>query len=155
MWRTDSLEKTLMLGKTVGKRRWWERMRWLDGITDSMDMSLSRLPEVGDGQGSLVYCSPRGQKESVTTEWLNWAELSLLLRVLIRSPQKETGDSLNITFTWVILTRFGNLKRIKIVTKPFNTEIWILELKLKQHSIQSRKNKEKPEEQRLWCRQSR
>ena len=46
MRRTDSLEKTLMLGKTEGKRR-WQRMRRLDGITDSMDMSLSKLQETG------------------------------------------------------------------------------------------------------------
>ena len=65
MWRADSFEKTLMLGKIEGRRRrGWQRMRWLDGITDSMDMS--------DGQGGLGCCSPWGRKELDTTERLNW-----------------------------------------------------------------------------------
>ena len=67
MQRTDSLEKTLMLGKIESrKRRGRQRMRWLDGITDSMDMSLGKLRD-GGGQGSLVCCSPRCCKESDTT----------------------------------------------------------------------------------------
>ena len=73
-WRSDSFEKTLMLGKIEdGRRRGWQRMRWLDGITDSMDMSLRKLMlGVGDGQGSLACCSPWGCKELDTSEPLNW-----------------------------------------------------------------------------------
>jgi len=77
--RTDSLEKTLMLGKIEGmRRRGWQRMRWLDGITDSMD-KFEQAPGIGDGQGSLDWkrCSPWGHKELDTTEQLNWTELNL------------------------------------------------------------------------------
>ena len=53
MWRADSLEKTLMLGKTEGRRRRrWQRMRWLDGITDSMEMSLSKFREMVKDRGA-------------------------------------------------------------------------------------------------------
>ena len=59
----------MMLGKIEGRRRREQkRIRWLDGIADMMDMSLSRLRGVGDGQGSLACCSPWGHKESDMTE---------------------------------------------------------------------------------------
>ena len=67
MRRTDSLEK--MLGKTEGKRRKGrQRMRWFDGISGH---EFEQAPGVGDGQVSLVGCSPRGCKESDMTEQLN------------------------------------------------------------------------------------
>ena len=76
MQRVDSLEKTLMLGGIGGRRRRGRpRMRWPDGITDSMDMSFEWTPGVGDGQGGLACCDSWGHKESDTTERLNWNEL--------------------------------------------------------------------------------
>ena len=70
MRRADSFEKILMLGGIGGRRRRGrQRMRWLDGITNSMDMSWS--PGVGDGQGGLACCGSWGCKESDTTERLN------------------------------------------------------------------------------------
>ena len=71
MQRTDSLEETLMLGKTEGRRRGQERMRWLGGITNSIRHEFEQAPGVGDGQGSLACCSPWGHKESDRTEQLN------------------------------------------------------------------------------------
>ena len=72
MQRTDSLEKILILGKIEGRRRrGQQRIRWLDGITNSINMSLSKLQELVMDRGSLACCSPRGHKESDTTEQLN------------------------------------------------------------------------------------
>ena len=68
MQRADSFEKTLMLGKIERRRRRGrQRMKWLNGITDSMDMGLGRLA-VGDGQGGLAWCGSWGRKESDTIE---------------------------------------------------------------------------------------
>jgi len=71
MGRVDSLEKILMLGGIGGRRKkGCQRMRWLDGITDSMDMSLGKLQEL-DAQGGLACCDSWGHKESDTTEQWN------------------------------------------------------------------------------------
>ena len=79
MQRTDSLKKTLMLGKIEGKRRrGWQRMRWLDDVTDSMDVILSKLWElVGDRDREALHATARGVAELDTNEQLNWTEQAL------------------------------------------------------------------------------
>ena len=74
MQRTDSVQKTMMLGKTEGRRRrGWQRKRWLDGITNSMDTEFVQAPGVGDGQRSLVCCSQWVRRVG-RDEQLNWTE---------------------------------------------------------------------------------
>ena len=87
--RADSLEKTMMLGKIEGRRRGWQRIRWLDGITDSIDMVWTNSGS-WDGQEGLACYSPWGHKESDTTEWLNWTELTRYHRVKDKNNCKLT-----------------------------------------------------------------
>ena len=96
MQRADSFEKTLMLGKIEGRRRGQQRMRWLDGITDTMDMGLGGLRELVMGQGGLVCCGSWGRKELDMTERLNrtkWVLNSLLVFCTssILSTEKRFG----------------------------------------------------------------
>ena len=86
MWRGDSLEKTLMLGKTEGKRRrGWQRMRWLDSITGSMDMNLSKLQETMKDREAGVLQSMGSQSQ---TQPSNWTMTTLIMETWIPHLQQ-------------------------------------------------------------------
>ena len=88
MWRTDSLVKTLTLGKVEGRRRMqWQRMKWLDGITDSMDMSLSKLWELLMDREDWSAAAHRVTKSRT---WLNdWTELIHQVTLTDRLKKKK------------------------------------------------------------------
>ena len=86
MQKADSLELALMLGKIEGRRRRWQRMRWLDDITNAMGMSLNKLRD-REGQGILACCSPLGCSQTRLSDWAATALLHSALLLVELSLQ--------------------------------------------------------------------
>ena len=125
MGRTDSFEKILILGKIEDRRkRGQQRMRWLDGITDSMDMSLSKLWS-GWWTGKPGCSSPWGCKESDVTERLNWTELGLTLYFMSHLHLVPVLMGWSLVTEWVPIIISLNFQRqlmLKFINKICNCE---------------------------------